>query len=195
VNALTDEHHPCQALADVMTLEEARGSAATGAVVAYVGDGNNVCHSLAQAAGLAGFTLRVASPRGFEPDGPIVERAREAASETGGAVELTDDPVAAVEGADAVYTDVWTSMGQDAERERRLEAFAGFTVDRALMARARPDAIFLHCLPAHRGEEVTGEIIDGPRSRVWDQAENRLHTELALLYALLTGDLAGAALG
>jgi ornithine carbamoyltransferase len=194
VNALTDEHHPCQALADVMTLEEARGSS-TGAVVAYVGDGNNVCHSLAQAAALAGFTLRVATPPGYEPDEAIVGAARDLAGRTGGAIELTHEPAVAVRGADAVYADVWTSMGQDAERDARRAAFRGFTIDEALMSNAAPGAIFLHCLPAHRGEEVTDGVIDGPASRVWDQAENRLHTELALLYALITGDIDGAKLG
>jgi ornithine carbamoyltransferase len=196
VNALTDEHHPCQALADVMTLEEAFRTVA-GRTVAYVGDGNNVCHSLAQAAAIAGFTLRVATPPGYEPDEAIVAAAQAAAAVlgTGGAIEVGNDPLAVVEGADAVYADVWTSMGQDAERAARLTAFRDFQVNEALMARTAPGAIFLHCLPAHRGEEVVDEVIDGPASRVWDQAENRLHTELALLYALISGDLAGARLG
>jgi ornithine carbamoyltransferase len=196
VNALTDDHHPCQALADVMTLEEAFGSAA-GRTIAYVGDGNNVCHSLAQAAGLAGFTLRVASPPGYEPDKAIVKGAQAAADRSGlgGRIEVTGDPLAAATGADAVYADVWTSMGQDAEQAARRAAFRGFQVDEALMARSGPDAIFLHCLPAHRGEEVVDAVIDGPASRVWDQAENRLHTELALLYALISGDRAGERLG
>jgi len=196
VNALTDDHHPCQALADVMTMEEAFGSAAR-RTLAYVGDGNNVCHSLAQAAALAGFTLRVASPPGYEPDEAIVRDAQAAAERwgLGGRIELTEDPIAAVAGADAVYADVWTSMGQDAEQAARRAAFRGFQVDEALMARTGPDAIFLHCLPAHRGEEVVDAVIDGPASRVWDQAENRLHTELALLYALISGDWAGERLG
>ncbi len=191
INALTDDHHPCQALADVMTLEEAWGDV-SGRTVAYVGDGNNVCHSLAQAAALCGFTLRVATPPGYEPNGDIVAGALVLARKTGGHVELLHDPQAAVAEADAVYADVWTSMGQDAERTARRAAFRGFTVDAALMARAARDAVFLHCLPAHRGEEVTDEVIDGPASRVWDQAENRLHTELALLDALIGGDLMGA---
>lgn len=190
VNALTDEHHPLQALADVMTLEEEFGTLA-GCRLAYIGDGDNVCHSLAQAAALAGFRLVVATPAGYEPDPVIIAGAREMAAATGGEIELTNDPLAAVEGTDAIYTDVWTSMGREAEQAARREAFRGFTVDASLMARAARHAIFLHCLPAHRGEEVTNAVIDGGQSRVWDQAENRLHTELALLYMLITGDATG----
>jgi ornithine carbamoyltransferase len=190
LNALTDEHHPCQALADLMTLEEAWGSLA-GATVAYVGDGNNVCHSLVQAAALAGFTLRVASPPGYAPDPAIVGAARRTAALTGARIEVTTDPRAAVEGADAVYTDVWASMGEEAEADARRAVFAPYQVNGALFALAARHAVFLHCLPAHRGEEVTSEVIDGPASRVWDQAENRLHTELAILYVVLTGDLHG----
>jgi ornithine carbamoyltransferase len=180
VNALTDDHHPCQALADMMTLEEAFGQL-QGLRVAYVGDGNNVCHSLIQGAGLMGFTLAVATPEGYEPNAEIVAAA-------GGQIELGRDPAAAVRGADAVYTDVWASMGQEKEREERARIFTGFRVDAALMARAKPEAIFLHCLPAHRGDEVTDEVIDGPQSRVWDEAENRWYTEQALLYLLITGE-------
>ncbi len=194
VNALTDAHHPCQALADVMTMEEAWGSV-VGRTVAYVGDGNNVCHSLAQAAALTGFTLRVSAPAGYAPDPAVIDAARASAGSDGGRIEQTDDPEAAVAGADAIYADVWTSMGQDDERAARRSAFARFQVNRALLDRAAPEAIFLHCLPAHRGEEVTDEVIDGPASRVWDQAENRLHTELALLYVLIGGDLGGERLG
>jgi ornithine carbamoyltransferase len=200
INALTDEHHPCQALADVLTLDEELGPRASLAV-AFIGDGDNVCHSLIQAAALRGVDLRVATPVGYEPAGAIVAGARDriaAAAVAGtraGSIVLTNDPLEAVAGADAVYADVWTSMGREGEREARRAAFAGFTVDRALMARALPGAIFLHCLPAHRGEEVLDEVIDGPASRVWQQAANRLHTETALLYASLTGDLAGERLG
>jgi ornithine carbamoyltransferase len=194
INALTDEHHPLQALADVMTIEEEFGSA-RGLRVAYVGDGNNVAHSLAQAAALGGFRLTIATPAGYEPDRTIVDEARESAYITGGAVVLVNDPKAAVEGADVVYTDVWASMGKDAEADERARAFAGYTIDGELMALAAPHAIFLHCLPAHRGLEVLDEVIDGPRSRVWDQAENRLHTELALLYTLITRDERGDCLG
>ncbi len=193
INALTDDHHPCQALADVLTLREEFGHLA-GLRVAFVGDGDNVVHSLIQAAALTGFELRVATPAGYEPATAVVDAAREIARQTGGQILLTDDPRVAVRGADAVYADVWTSMGHEAEQEARRTAFAGYTVDAALMAAAEPGAIFLHCLPAHRGEEVTDEVMDGPASRVWPQAENRMHTEAALLYALLTGDLAGARL-
>ena len=194
INALTDEHHPCQALADVMTLEEALGSLA-GRQVAFVGDGNNVAHSLIQAAGYLGFGLAIATPEGYRPDPVIVAAARVQAEATGGAVELFTEPAAAVRGVDAVYTDVWASMGKEAEREERRKVFAGYTVDEAMMAAAGPGAIFLHCLPAHRGDEVTDAVIDGPQSRVWDQAENRIYTEQALLYALISGDRRGERLG
>ncbi|HEY6057462.1 MAG TPA: ornithine carbamoyltransferase [Candidatus Limnocylindrales bacterium] len=190
INALTDEHHPLQALADVMTIEAAFGTA-TGCRVAYVGDGNNVAHSLAQAAALGGFHLTIATPPGYEPDPAIIAEARDEGLLTGGEVALVNDPVLAVDGADVVYTDVWASMGKDGEAAERARAFAGYTVDAELMARARSHAIFLHCLPAHRGLEVLDEVIDGPASRVWDQAENRLHTGLALLYTLITRDERG----
>ncbi len=190
INALTDEHHPCQALADVMTLEEEFGHLG-GLTVAFVGDGDNVAHSLMQAAALAGFDLRVATPQGYEPMAAILDAAREAAQATGGSITLTHDPAEAVRDADAVYADVWTSMGREGERADRLAAFAGFTVSEELMADAAEGAVFLHCLPAHRGEEVTDSVIDGPASRVWPQAENRMHTEAALLYALISGDLEG----
>ncbi len=186
VNALTDDHHPCQALADVMTLQEEFG-AFTGLRVAFVGDGNNVCHSLIQAAGWLGFTLAVSAPEGYEPKAEIVEAARLNCRTNGGGIELGHDPRAAVAGADAVYTDVWASMGQEKEREDRARAFAGYRVDAALMGLASPRAIFLHCLPAHRGDEVTDDVMDGPQSRVWDEAENRWYTEQALLYMLITG--------
>ena len=194
INALTNEHHPCQALADVMTIEEEFRTLA-GVQVAFIGDGDNVCHSLIEAAGLAGFELHVATPPGYEPGPEIVDRAQHRAVQTGGRILLTKDPAQAVAGVDAVYADVWTSMGREAEAEQRNAAFAGFTVDARLMDRAARSAIFLHCLPAHRGEEVTDDVIDGPASRVWPQAANRLHTETALLYAVLTGDFAGALLG
>lgn len=187
VNALTDEHHPCQALADLMTLEEAFGSL-EGITLAYVGDGDNVCHSLIEGAALGGFRLRIGCPEGYDPDPVILADARAVAIGTGGSIEVTRDPVEAVEGAAAVYTDVWASMGHDAEHDARVQVFGGYRVDEALMGRAARNAIFLHCLPAHRGEEVVDAVIDGPASRVWDQAENRLHTELALLYALIADD-------
>ncbi len=190
INALTDEHHPCQALADVMTLEEEFG-ALSGSRLAFVGDGDNVCASLIEAAALAGFELRIAAPRGYEPSEDIVARARAAGAATGGSVLVTNEPAEAVAGAEAVYSDVWTSMGKELEDAARKQAFQGFTVDARLMALAAHNAIYLHCLPAHRGEEVTDEVIDGPQSRVWPQAANRLHTETALLYALISGDFAG----
>jgi ornithine carbamoyltransferase len=190
INALTDEHHPCQALADLLTLREELGSLA-GARVAFVGDGDNVCASLIQGAALTGIELRVVTPDAYRPDPTLVETARA----RGASIVLSSDPRQAARGVDAVYSDVWTSMGHEAEQEARRTAFVGYTVDDQIMDLARPGAIFLHCLPAHRGEEVTDAVIDGPASRVWQQAENRMHTEAALLYALLTGDLDGTQLG
>jgi ornithine carbamoyltransferase len=194
INALTDDHHPCQALADAMTLEESLGDL-RGRRVAFVGDGNNVAHSLIQAAGYLGFTLAIATPEGYRPDAAIVTAGRVHGEETGGRIELVTDPRDAVRAADAVYTDVWASMGKEAEREERRQVFAGYTVDAAMMASAGPGAIFLHCLPAHRGDEVTDAVMDGPQSRVWDQAENRIYTEQAILYALISGDQRGERLG
>ena len=194
INALTDDHHPCQALADVMTLEETYDDLRT-VRVAFIGDGNNVCHSLIQTAGLAGFTLVIATPEGYRPNPQIVEAGRRNCAANGGDIIVLDDPVEAVAGADAVYTDVWASMGKEAEREERARIFAGYTVNDALMEHAAPHAIFLHCLPAHRGSEVTDEVMDGFYSRVWDQAENRLYTEQAVLYSLISGDRRGERLG
>ncbi len=194
INALTHEHHPCQALADVLTVEEEFGPP-DGIRLAFIGDGDNVCNSLIEAAGLTGLELRVATPPGYEPSGEILAAARARGALSGGSIVLTHEPAEAVRGADAVYADVWTSMGDEAERDARRAAFAGFTVDARLMQLAAPRAVFLHCLPAHRGEEVMDDVIDGPASRVWPQAANRLHTETALLYALLTGDFDGAELG
>ncbi len=185
VNALTDLEHPCQALADLQTLREARGGALTGSVLTYVGDGNNVAHSLLLAGALAGVEVRVAHPEGYAPDGAVVARARELAAAGGTEVVVTTDAVAAVSGAHAVYTDVWASMGQEDETQARLSVFRPYQVTAALFAHAAEDAIFLHCLPAHRGEEVTAEVIDGPASRVWEQAENRLHAQKAVLLRLL----------
>ncbi len=180
VNLLSDLSHPCQALADLLTLRQRWGGLA-GRTVAYVGDGNNVCHSLLLAAALAGLRVRVGTPAGFVPARGVVDRARQ----LGGTVELTTDPGQAVAGADAVYTDVWASMGKEDEAEHRRGAFAGFTVDEELLAQGDPDAVFLHCLPAHRGEEVTAGVVDGPRSLVWRQAENRMHAVRGLLLFLL----------
>ena len=186
INALTDDHHPCQALADVMTFQEEFGDF-KGLRLAFVGDGNNVCQSLIQAAGYLGFTLAISTPEGYEPKAEIVAAAQANCAVNGGAIELGHDVKAAVRGADAVYTDVWASMGQEQERAERARIFADYRVDGELMALAAPRAIFLHCLPAHRGDEVTDEVMDGPQSRAFDEAENRWYTEQALLYALITG--------
>ena len=175
VNLLSDLEHPCQAVADLQTIAAHRPI--DGAVVAYVGDGNNVCHSLMLGAAKLGGEVRVICPPGFEPQ-------EELTAEGGNRVTVVSDP-AAVEGADAVYTDVWASMGQEAEAAERARAFAAYRVDGAMFARARPEAVFLHCLPAHRGEEVAAEVMDHPRSRVFDQAENRLHAMKAVLLELL----------
>ena len=182
VNALTNEEHPCQALADCLTLQERWGSL-SGRTIAFVGDGNNVARSLAQAAVILGANVRVASPGGFEL-APELQASIVAAARDGATLEVTSDPLAAVRGADAVYTDVWASMGQEAEAEARNRIFAPFQVNARLMSHARADALFMHCLPAHRGFEVTDEVIDSPASVVFDQSENRLHTQKALLAML-----------
>jgi len=180
INGLTDLLHPCQVLADVMTIQEEFGTDLSGRKVAWIGDGNNMANSWLNAAYRFGFELRLACPKGYEPDKAIFERARTAAN-----VMLTHDPREAVKGADVVNTDVWASMGQEAEAEERRRAFKGYHVDEALMSLASDNAIFLHCLPAHRGEEVADEVIEGPRSRVFDEAENRLHVQKALLIRLM----------
>ena len=190
INALTDDHDPCQALADIFTIEEEFGTFG-GIQVAFIGDGGNVCQSLIQAAAAVGLELRVATPRFYEPAPAIVDQARKVAAETGGSIYLTNDPDEGVFGAEVVYADVWTSMGRERERAARDLAFRGFIVDERLMGLASASAIFLHCLPARRGQEVTTEVIDGPASRVWHQAGNRLHVDTALLYGLVTGDLNG----
>jgi len=176
INGLTDSSHPCQALADVMTIRERFGRL-EGLKVVYLGDGNNVCASLMVACAKLGMSFVAATPASYRPSEEAVRIAREA----GGAVELTDDPRAAVEHADVLYTDVWTSMGQDAEREQRLRDLAGFGIDAELVQRAGDEAIVLHCLPAHYGEEITEEVLYGPNSAVWDEAENRLHAQKALM--------------
>jgi ornithine carbamoyltransferase len=183
VNALSDFEHPCQALADLLTVRERLGEL-SGRVLAYFGDGNNVAHSLLLAGTKAGMTVRVATPPGFEPIPQVVHRAEEIAAETGGAVEVTHDPDEAAIGAHALYTDVWTSMGQDLESDERALVFPSYQVSQKLVDLADPEVIVMHCLPAHRGQEITDEVIDGPRSVVWDQAENRLHTQKALLLRL-----------
>ncbi|MCA1840327.1 MAG: ornithine carbamoyltransferase [Actinomycetota bacterium] len=185
INALSDLEHPCQALADVMTIAERFPDAAS-VNLAYLGDGNNVCHSLLLAAAKAGYSsVTVACPEGFEPIEPIVEQASAIGKETGCAIEITNDPVSASKGANVLYTDVWTSMGQEEEKEQRLESFRGFEVSSDRLAEAALDVIVLHCLPAHRGEEIDADVIDGPSSAVWDQAENRLHAQKALLEFLI----------
>jgi ornithine carbamoyltransferase len=184
INALTDLEHPCQALADVLTLRQHLGTL-TGRTLAFIGDGNNVCHSLMLTGALAGMRVRVATPPGYGPDPEIAAHAAQIADRTGGAIEIGTDPHAAVTGADAVYTDAWTSMGAEAEADLRRLRFAGFRVDAALLADA-PRALVMHCLPAHRGEEISDEALDGPTSVVLDQAENRLYVQQALLVDLLT---------
>jgi ornithine carbamoyltransferase len=181
INGLTDLQHPCQILADLLTVREALGTW-EGKIVAWVGDGNNMAHSWLDAAGVLGFELRLACPGGYLPDPQIVERNRSRTR-----ILVTDDPAEAAAGAHVVNTDVWASMGQEAEQTEREKAFKGYIVDAALMRRAAPGAIFLHCLPAHRGEEVSDDVIEGAQSRVWDEAENRLHAQKALMAILMGG--------
>ncbi len=185
INALSDKFHPCQALADFFTLEERFGGL-RGLKLAYVGDGNNMCHSLLTIGARAGAHIRVATPAGYEPDATIVAESKRVARETRGKIEIVRSPEDAVAGAQAVYTDVWASMGQETESAAREKAFAGYQVNEALFAQAAPDAVFLHCLPAHRGLEVSAGVIDSPRSIIYDQAENRLHVQKAILHTLLT---------
>ncbi|HZT64822.1 MAG TPA: ornithine carbamoyltransferase [Acidimicrobiales bacterium] len=180
VNLLSDLAHPCQALADLLTIRQCLGTTRD-VTIAYVGDGNNVCRSLTKAAALAGARCRVASPAGHT----LSDADLDAVRALGGDLVLTDQPAQAVKGADVVYTDVWTSMGQEEEQQARRDAFAGYTVDRHLLAGAGPDAIVLHCLPAHRGEEIAADVVDGPRSRVWQQATNRMHAARGLLAWLM----------
>jgi ornithine carbamoyltransferase len=178
INALTDYCHPCQLLADMQTCIEQRGPI-RGKTVAWIGDGNNMCNSYIEAARLFDFQLRIAVPEGYEPDQQLL-------TDHAQYVELLRDPLAAATSADLVTTDVWASMGQEQENERRMKDFKNYQVDGNIMAQAKADAIFLHCLPAHRGEEVSSDVIDGPQSQVWEQAENRLHAQKALLEFLLT---------
>jgi ornithine carbamoyltransferase len=183
VNALSDHSHPCQVLADLQTVRARLGTLA-GVRLAYVGDGNNVTHSLLRAGALAGMHVVVASPADHAPDPAVVAEATSLARASDGSVTVTDDPAVGVKGAQVVYTDVWASMGQDDERDARVATFRPYQVDAQLLARAADGAIVLHCLPAHRGEEIAADVIDGPRSAVWDQAENRLHAQKALLELL-----------
>lgn len=184
INALTDLLHPCQAMADFFTLREKKGHLA-GLKLAYVGDGNNVCHSLMLAAAKAGTRMAVATPPGYEPKPEIVAWAKEDGRDTGFELTITNDPVEAVREADAIYTDVWASMGQEAEKEARKKIFMPYQVNGELFSKARPDTYFMHCLPAHRGEEVTDEVIDSPNSIVYDQAENRLHVQKVIMMLLM----------
>ncbi len=182
INGLSDREHPCQTLADLLTVYDRFGGFRD-ITLAWVGDGNNVCHSLLLGAARVGLSLRVATPPGYAPLPEIVQRAQ--AREAGGTITLTNDPAEAVAGADVIYTDVWASMGQEEEAARRREVFRPFQVNAALLARARPEAVVLHCLPAHRGEEITDEVMDGSQAVVFDQAENRLHAQKALLAMIL----------
>ncbi|MFB9761953.1 ornithine carbamoyltransferase [Ectobacillus funiculus] len=184
INGLTDGHHPCQALADLQTIYEEKGTF-EGVKLTYVGDGNNVLHSLLIGGAKVGLHVAAACPAGYEPNEEIVNTAKEIAKKTGAVIEVMENPQAAVQGADFLYTDVWTSMGQEEEAAKRLQDFAAYQVNEQLVQWAKPDYKFLHCLPAHRGEEVTAEVIDGPQSAVFEQAGNRLHAQKAVLAALL----------
>ncbi|HET9400899.1 MAG TPA: ornithine carbamoyltransferase [Candidatus Acidoferrales bacterium] len=185
INALSDLYHPCQAYTDFFTLEERFGSS-RGLILAYVGDGNNVCHSLLLAAARVGAHVRVGTPANYEPNAEVVSEARLLARETDAKIEVFHSAEEAVAGAQAIYTDTWASMGQESEAAERAKIFAAFQVNDALMSIAAPDAVFMHCLPAHRGQEVTSAVIDSPRSIVYDQAENRLHVQKAILLMLLS---------
>lgn len=180
VNALTDDFHPCQGLADALTIREHKGQL-KGLVLAYVGDGNNMSNTYVELGALAGMHVKIGCPSTHPTDAAVVEEARAIAQQTGASIEVFDNPQEAVAGADVVLTDTWTSMGDEAEHDKRLKEFEGFQVDAALMALAKDDALFMHCLPAHRGEEVTDEVMDGPQSVIFDEAENRLHAQKALL--------------
>ncbi|MFP5274194.1 ornithine carbamoyltransferase [Coleofasciculus sp.] len=185
INALTDLEHPCQVLADLLTIQECFGSLA-GVTVVYLGDGNNVAHSLMVGCALMGMNIRVATPSAYQPNSLIVDRAKQLAVSS--EVTMTDDPKAAVKGANVIYTDVWASMGQEASADARIPVFLPYQVNEQLLSLAAQDAIVLHCLPAHRGEEITAEVMEGSRSRIWDQAENRMHAQKALLASLLGAD-------
>jgi ornithine carbamoyltransferase len=186
INLLSDQSHPCQALADMLTVQEHVSEKLGGKILAYIGDGNNVVHSLLIAGAKMGMDVRVASPAGYKPDGEVVERAREIAAHTDGKVIVTDLVPEAAEGADVLYTDVWASMGQEGESDDRANVFEDYRIDESVVAMASPDVKVMHCLPAHRGQEISAAVMDGPMSVVWDQAENRLHTQKALLVWLLS---------
>jgi ornithine carbamoyltransferase len=184
INGLTDLHHPCQVLSDLFTIREKKRRW-KGIKIAYVGDGNNVANSLIEGAAIMGMAISVACPSGYEPDASILEWAREKAERTKASIEILRDPYVAVKGADVLYTDVWTSMGQEKEQARRVKVLAPYQLNGKLVAAAHPDAIVMHCLPAHRGQEITADVLDGPQSVVFDQAENRLHVQKAILIRLL----------
>ena len=185
INGLTDLLHPCQALTDLLTIEEQLGSL-KGRKLVYVGDGNNMAHSLMYACAKVGMDMVCASPKGYQPDPMVLKQAQEDAVQTGCTISVEEDIAKAVKGADVLYTDVWTSMGQEAEREIRLKALHDYQINSELLKAANPAAIVLHCLPAHRGEEITEEVLEGPQSFVWDQAENRLHTQKAIMVLLMS---------
>lgn len=185
INGLTDFNHPCQALSDLLTIQEKKGRF-SGVKIAYVGDGNNVANSLIEVAAKTGMAIALGCPAGYQPDQRVVDRARLEAASTGAAIEIVEDPRVAVKEADVVYTDVWISMGREREQARRLKALAPYQLNGRLLKRAKPDAIVLHCLPAHRGEEISADVLDGPQSMIIDQAENRLHMQKAILVQLLT---------
>ena len=186
VNALTDFEHPCQAVGDFLTIQEHLGSF-KGLKLVWIGDGNNVCHSLMLLAAKVGMDFTAVTPAALLPDTNVVRCSKEIAASTGASIELTCNPAEGVRGADVIYTDVWVSMGQEAERDVKMRAFSGFQINAELMKKAKPTAVVMHCLPAHRGEEVTDEVMDSPQSIVFDEAENRLHTQKAILYTLLKG--------
>lgn len=184
INGLTDLEHPCQVMADLMTIKEKKGHLA-GLKMVYVGDGNNMAHSLMDGGAKLGMHVVVACPEGYSPDPKVVDRAANVADQYGGSVQVVHDPLAAAQDADVVYTDVWASMGQEAEAAERMKHFHGFQVNEELMARTNPGSLFMHCLPAHRGEEVSAEVIDGPHSVIFDEAENRLHAQKAIMALVL----------
>lgn len=185
INGLTDHSHPCQALSDLLTIQEMKGRL-KGLSIAYVGDGNNVANSLIEAAAKMGMRITIGCPVGYQPDQHVIDRARTEAEATGAAIEVMENPQVAVKEADVVYTDVWISMGREREQARRLKTLSPYQLNGRLLQRAKPDAIVMHCLPAHRGEEITAEVLDGPQSVVIDQAENRLHMQKAILVQLLS---------
>lgn len=185
INGLTDHSHPCQALSDLLTIREIKGRL-KGIKLAYIGDGNNVANSLIEAGAKMGMRVAIGCPSGYQPDQRVIDRARMEGQTTGAAIEVVENPLVAVKEADVVYTDVWISMGREREQARRLRTLTPYQLNRRLLQRAKPDAIVMHCLPAHRGEEITADVLDGPQSVIIDQAENRLHIQKAILSQLLS---------